>query len=775
MPRILYIEDNEPSRDFLSRRLWLEGFQVTQAEDGRAGLAAAVADLPDLILMDMSLPGMSGWEAIREFKSNGATATIPVVALSAHAMAEDHAKARAAGFDDFDTKPVRIERLLGIINKHLARPPATVAAPDERPAPTPAPPVPSGGRGRVLVVDDQDHNLDLLTRRLELAGYQAIGASSGREALNYLDGHEVDCVLLDVNMPGINGLEVLAILRTSHSAADLPVIMVTARGGSSDVVNALDAGANDYITKPIDIAVLLARLALQVELLTLRRSLRGEKELRDGLVDSAQEIILCVDARGIVSEYNSFAESSLGYPRGEVLGRPALMLFGDRERAAALLDEVSRGAPMSGETFLSTRRGNLLPVRYSCAPLRMASGGSNGVVMLAVDISRENELETERRRLDRMRESFMTIATHDMKSPLSSIMGFSSLLEDSFRAGDVLTEEGAEFIRRIARTSRVLKALVEDFLDFRALNASQIVLKRSAVDLNLIAGDCCEMVDALAAQRGIRLELDLEGSPAIVDADARRIRQVISNFVENALKFTPTGGLVIVRTRRIDGDIRVQVEDTGPGVPESDIEIIFKPWAVSAARAHGNEKSTGLGLSICAEFIRLHGGGFGVENKPTGGSIFHFSLPVAGQVPDIVAPLGWSSEVPMAAPAGLPRGQVLVVEDEPSSALLAKVVLERAGYAVVLADSIETALDAARANPLDAAMLDLSLGAESGLTLIERLRAMPACASLPIALVTGESRQQAQAAVARVGVRYIVEKPFDPQGLVAALESILTP
>ena len=122
MPRLLLVEDNEMNRDMLSRRLLKRGYEVLVAEDGGLGVSRAQADRPDLILMDMSLPVLDGWEATRRLKADPATRGIPIIALTAHAMAGDEAKAREAGCDDFDTKPVDFARLLGKIEAFLSPP-----------------------------------------------------------------------------------------------------------------------------------------------------------------------------------------------------------------------------------------------------------------------------------------------------------------------------------------------------------------------------------------------------------------------------------------------------------------------------------------------------------------------------------------------------------------------------------------------------------------------------------------------------------------------------
>lgn len=119
MPTILLVEDNEMNRDMLSRRLERKGFQVMIAVDGEQGVSMAQATAPDLILMDMSLPVLDGWSATRQLKTHQTTQSIPVIALTAHAMAGDREKCMEAGCDDYDTKPVEFTRLLGKIQALL--------------------------------------------------------------------------------------------------------------------------------------------------------------------------------------------------------------------------------------------------------------------------------------------------------------------------------------------------------------------------------------------------------------------------------------------------------------------------------------------------------------------------------------------------------------------------------------------------------------------------------------------------------------------------------
>ena len=316
MAKILLVEDNEQNRDMLARRLQRKGYSVVTAADGERAVVMAGSEAPDLILMDLNLPVLDGWNATRRIKETPETRSIPVIALTAHAMSGDRQKALRAGCDDYDTKPIELERLLkkigallgvaGTVRAEVSAvapvgsggppvaadvpqvpvvPAATVATDVAAPECTPEAVGPASGR--ILVVDDTPANRDMLSRRLARHGYQVDVAADGQTALRMIGRESFDLVLLDVMMPGINGLEVLRTVRQTHAATDLPVIMATAKDGTHDVVEALGLGASDYVTKPLDFPVVLARVKTQ---LSLKRSVEQIRELEKGLEQRNAEL-----------------------------------------------------------------------------------------------------------------------------------------------------------------------------------------------------------------------------------------------------------------------------------------------------------------------------------------------------------------------------------------------------------------------------------------------------------------------------------------------------
>ena len=308
MPRLLYVEDNDDNVFMLRRRLERRGFEVLVAGDGEQGIEIATAERPDLILMDLGLPGIDGWETTRRLKADPTVAAIPVIALSAHAMAADRESALDAGCDDFDTKPVDIDRLGAKIDTQLhrvrdadataGRPAA--ASPEEGEGDDAGP---SGDGPTILVVDDSDDNRYTLVRRLRRQGHgHVIEVADGSAALAALREHDVDLVLLDMMMPGMSGEDVLAAMKQDMDLRELPVIMISALDDHDHVVRCLELGAEDYLPKPFDPTVLNARVSASLEKRRLRREQVAYLEQVEAERERADRLLTAMVPTGAVNE-----------------------------------------------------------------------------------------------------------------------------------------------------------------------------------------------------------------------------------------------------------------------------------------------------------------------------------------------------------------------------------------------------------------------------------------------------------------------------------------
>lgn len=359
---------------------------------------------------------------------------------------------------------------------------------------------------RLLVVDDDSTNRDFLSRRLGLEGYDVSVASSGAEALGRISDGGFQLVLLDVMMPEMDGLEALRRIRLDHSVADLPVIMVTGKSDSEDVITALELGANDYVAKPIDIPVLLARVRTHLSMLRL-------KQERDELV--------------------------------------------------------------------------------------------------------------------RLKEDFLSIASHEIKTPLTTVLGFAVLAHDKLKPGVVAEEKYCAMLSRVVRGARSMARIVEDFLDLQALDDGRLILEKARIDLNEIARGVREIRSDTGVGRGIEIIEDLETGLRPIEADQGRITQVIENLVDNAAVFAPQDSVITLRTCGSTEGARLEVSDTGPDMQPSDLERVFTRYSPRKMQAEGGEKGCGWGMAISKQLIEVHGGQVGAFNNNLGGTTFWFSLPPA--------------------------------------------------------------------------------------------------------------------------------------------------
>ncbi|MBI5605349.1 MAG: response regulator [Deltaproteobacteria bacterium] len=249
---ILVVEDNLLNMKLVRNLLHLEGYQVLEAGDGEQGIGLAREHRPDLILMDIQLPGMDGLTATRQIKGDTALKHIPVVALTSYAMQGDEERAREAHCDGYIAKPINTRTFLDQIKGFWDK--------DNNPAP----PLPLMGpikhKNKILIVDDEPLNIKLLEAKLPREKYEVLKALSGKQAIEIAGAESPDLILLDIMMPEMNGFEVTRWLKKNPETERIPIIQVTALDGSEDKVMGLEAGADEFLNKPVNTAELLARI-----------------------------------------------------------------------------------------------------------------------------------------------------------------------------------------------------------------------------------------------------------------------------------------------------------------------------------------------------------------------------------------------------------------------------------------------------------------------------------------------------------------------------------
>ena len=343
------------------------------------------------------------------------------------------------------------------------------------------------------------------------------------------------------------------------------------------------------------------------------------------------------------------------------------------------------------------------------------------------------ELARKTRELEiagRHKSEFLASMSHELRTPLTAVIGFSEVLLD--RLFGELSERQERYIEDIRRSGRHLLELLNDILDLSKVEAGKMELELVDTSVSAALEHGVAMVRERASHRG--LSLNVEVDPDVVDlvADPLRLKQVVLNLLSNAVKFTPPGGRVEVRARRVADEIHVTVEDTGIGISGEDQERIFESFEQGRAGVSGSAEGTGLGLTLSKRIVELHGGRLWVESQLGEGSAFTFSLPATGA--SAVGREGSLEEAQVPVPVG--ARTILVVEDDDHSLELMTLYLRGDEFEVRVARNGEEGLELARALQPSAIVLDIMLPRLDGWDLLSLLKSDPRTAGIPVVIVS---------------------------------------
>ena len=420
------------------------------------------------------------------------------------------------------------------------------------------------------------------------------------------------------------------------------------------------------------------------------RALEAERERLAVTVESLGDALVSCDADGVVTAVNPRAEELVGALQ------PGVRADGPARRCRR---SKSRSPPRSSSNTTAAR------LAITAAPL--GAGEEAGTVWTVRDVS-------ERARLDRLKSEFVATASHELRSPLTSIKGFAELLAHS----DGLNEREREFAEMILLSADRMVELANDLLDVASVEAGQIQLRRRPLDI----GGAVEEVAALMRPRfeasGQRLEVDVAPGLPRALADAARVRQIITNLLTNAHLYTGEGGRVLVAVEADDAFVSLVVSDTGRGMTAEEVQQVFVRFYRGGDG--GGPSGTGLGLSIVRSLVDLHGGTIDVDSEPGRGTTFRVRLPSALE-PE-----------PGADAAEAIRGKrVLVVDDEPAIADLIVAQLAPFDVDAVTVHSGEAAMERLRVEAFDAVTLDILMPGMSGFEVLRAIRSDATLNQLP--------------------------------------------
>ena len=544
----------------------------------------------------------------------------------------------------------------------------------------------------------------------------------------------------------------------------------------------LIAGPNPYHLPLIPIVGLLI-LALSfvadgvMRSLSVRRSLEAAQRSMAAseahyrlLADNVTDVIALTGRDRSRRYVSPSIEQALGFAPEELLATPNFTYLypEDREAVLSVIDSLSPTADRRTIEYRVVHKDGHVFWVETCFTL--APGGE--VVSMSRDIEARKAMETElveaRRRAEdaaAAKSEFLANMTHELRTPLNAIIGFSGVLAGSPR----LAAEDARHAGLIRDASATLLELVNSVLDFSRLEAGAVELEAKPFDPVETARATAALLTQQADAKDLMIAVEAHGEPSLLVGDAARIRQVLVNFLSNAIKFTAEGGVTVaVRQTARDaghGALRVEVCDTGVGIDRDKIDTLFDRFTQADATVSRRYGGTGLGLAICKRTIDLMGGAVGCDSKPGQGSTFWFEL----VLPRAEA-LAAEPEAPAQAVPDAPM-RLLLVEDVAVNRELIATLLTPFDVAIETADNGQLAVEAMQRGGFDLVLMDIQMPVMDGLTATRAIRALPndSARSTPIVAMTANVLPEQVQKCLDAGMDDHLGKPISPAALLAAL------
>ncbi len=517
---------------------------------------------------------------------------------------------------------------------------------------------------------------------------------------------------------------------------------------------------------------------LEAQITQRNRELTEATTFLNNILESSTEYsIIAKDLDGMILAWNEGARRTYGYTAEEMVGRTNSRVLHTPEdieggRAHAALMTALETGKFEGEFQRVRKNGQRFTAQVAVTLRRDAAGKPIGYVLISKDITaqktleeqlrrKNEELEEQNRRVEqanRMKSEFLANMSHELRTPLNAIIGFSELMHRG-KVGPVSADQH-EYLGDILTSARHLLQLINDVLDLAKVEAGRIEIHLEPVDLARLVGEVRDVLRGVAAKKRIHVETEVERGLESIAADPSKLKQILYNYLSNALKFTPEEGRVRVRCRT-DGPgwYRIEIEDTGIGIRDADMSRLFVEFQQLDSGAAKRFQGTGLGLALTKRLTEAQGGEVSVRSVVGAGSVFAARLPL-----DLAG-------APSGPPAGgaAPATRILVVEDDPEDRRWIVETLDGAGYVVVPAASGAQAIAEARRGTFAAVTLDLLLPDMPGWDVLAHIRASTDNARIPVVVVS--VAREPLVAVA-FGVEEMLTKPTSPEALLGALRRV---
>jgi signal transduction histidine kinase/DNA-binding response OmpR family regulator len=665
-------------------------------------------------------------------------------------------------------------------------------------------------RVNILVVDDLPEKHVVFRTILEELGQNIISARSGQEALRFILEQEFAVILLDVNMPDIDGLETASLIRQYKKSAQTPIVFITAYVDEVQAKRGYALGAVDYIPSPVVPEVLRSKVRVFVELFRMNRQLQLQAAAREALARSeaaraaAEEAIDRADyladasqllGRSLNIEDTIKALFDVTVPR---LAARAVVALTNADGSLARVEAhplpaadasagMSQGLQTALAQVLESKQFELWQENGEAAAIcpLLASGRARGAVILmapqdvmdaprvalAKEVVSRASIAMENARLytavqdaDRRKNEFLAMLAHELRNPLAPIRNAVHIMQ----GGDV-TQPTMQWARDvIGRQADHMARLIDDLLDVSRIVQAKVVVRPEKLSLATLIERSVEASAPRAAGREQMLQVELPQEQVELNGDPVRLAQVLSNLINNASKFSGPHSHIHVNASFADGEVRISVKDDGAGIEPAFMPHIFDLFAQADQSLDRSQGGLGIGLTLVKHLVELHGGRVAAHSDGVGrGTEVSVYLPAwlastgHGQAP---ATAGRKHLAPSNAPA-----RILVVDDLAASAETLMMLLEMEGFVVKTASEGMAALKIAEDFHPDVVLLDIGLPGMNGFEVAHQLRTLPQSRDALLIALTGYGEAESRSRSVKAGFDFHMVKPADVNLLLSML------
>ncbi|MCP4368947.1 MAG: response regulator [Deltaproteobacteria bacterium] len=639
----------------------------------------------------------------------------------------------------------------------------------------------------VLIVDDNPANLGIVEEYLNEHGFDSHIATSGEAALKRVKHIRPDIILLDIQMPGIDGFETCMQLKSDEETSDIPVIFMTALSDTDNIVRGFSVGAGDYITKPVLKEVLLARVIAHLNsksAIERANKMAVDTEIAymelnqifnasaDGMMVIDRDFNIIRINKALLEIIKKSSDDALGKKCYEVFSNP--MCNGPNCPMIRILEE---GGRVECDIEKEFKEGVKTPFILTASPLGEVYNEIHGIIVNVKDITQRKRTEILEQEMikaevsNKSKSEFLANMSHEMRTPLNGIIGMVEIALDTD-----LDDEQRSTIYTIYKEGSSLLDIINEVLDFSKIESGKFDIEEIPFDLRYLIEDVSNRFAARTEQKGLFFSSFLAADvQSQLIGDPGRLRQILVNLAGNALKFTHAGEISLKAElckdlgRRIK--IRVSVKDTGIGIPKKKQAKIFESFFQvdgSTTRKYGG---TGLGTTIAKQLVEMMGGEIGLESEEGKGSTFWFTAVFTKQKKKKPGLEGIEFD--------LLNLKVLVVDDSQIQRLILIEYLNALGCQTEGAADGKTALtllkDAGLSEePFDLILTDFQMPEMNGFDLAREIKTIEILKEIPIIVITSAGMKGQGRSCKKIGINGYLKKPISQDNLQKAIVTVLS-